>query len=89
MQPAVVEELAFRGVIQGALGRVLRMGEAVAVAALMFMILHLMPLSFPHLFLIGLAAGWLRARSGSLYPPMLLHFLHNGLVVASEWWQGA
>jgi membrane protease YdiL (CAAX protease family) len=84
VQPAVFEELAFRGVVFSALRRVLESGEAVLVSALMFMILHLSVLSFPHLLLIGVVLGWLRVRTGSLLPGMFLHFTHNLLCVAWE-----
>jgi membrane protease YdiL (CAAX protease family) len=86
VQPAIVEELAFRGVILSALGRVLGARDAVVVSALLFMVIHLTVLSFPHLFLIGLALGFLRVKTGSLYPGVLLHFVHNLLVVVSEVW---
>jgi membrane protease YdiL (CAAX protease family) len=86
VQPAIVEELAFRGVVLSALGRVLGARDAVVVSALLFMVIHLTVLSFPHLFLIGLALGFLRVKTGSLYPCMLLHFVHNLLVAVSEVW---
>ncbi len=85
VEPALVEELAFRGVILGAARRVFGVKEAVAVSSLLFMMLHLSPLSFPHLFLIGLALGYLRVASGSLYPCMLAHFVHNSLVILAEY----
>ena len=84
VQPAIIEELAFRGVILAALERVLGVRDAVIVSALMFMVIHLTVLSFPHLFLIGLALGYLRVRTGSLYPCILAHFLHNLFVLLSE-----
>ena len=86
VQPAVVEEVAFRGVIFSALREALESGEAIIVSALMFMILHLSVPSFPHLLLIGLALGWLRAKTGSLVPGMCLHFTHNLLCILSERW---
>jgi membrane protease YdiL (CAAX protease family) len=86
VQPAVVEEVAFRGVIFSALRQVLESGEAVIVSALMFMIIHLSVPSFPHLLLIGLALGWLRVRTGSLIPGMCLHFTHNLLCIVWERW---
>lgn len=84
LQPAIIEELAFRGLIFSALQRVLGDREVVIVSALMFMVLHLAVPSFPHLLLIGLILGWLRLRTGSLYPGMLLHFTHNLLCVVFE-----
>lgn len=84
VQPAIFEELAFRGVILGALQDVMTPREAVLVSALMFMLLHLAPVNFPHLLLMGLALGYVRVRSGSLYPCMLMHLTHNLLVVLTE-----
>ena len=89
LQPAIVEELAFRGVILAALGRILRPAEAVVVSSMMFMVLHLSVMSFPHLLLMGLALGLLRVRSGSLYPGMVLHYLHNLYCVVAEALPGA
>lgn len=87
VQPAIFEELGFRGVILPALQPTLAPLEAVFVSALLFMTLHLSIPSFPHLFLIGLALGYLRVRTRSLLPGMLMHFTHNLLcVVAERYW---
>lgn len=87
VQPGIFEELAFRGVILGGVRHVLSPMEAIVVSAAMFMIIHLAVPSFPHLFVMGLALGWLRVRTGSLYPGMLLHFCHNLLCVVWELWR--
>jgi membrane protease YdiL (CAAX protease family) len=85
VQPAIIEELAFRGIINGSLARALGPVETVFVGAMMFMILHLSPARFPHTMAMGLAAGFLRTRTGSLYPCMAMHFTHNFLCVIMEW----
>lgn len=84
VQPALFEELGFRGVILPSLQPTLAMREAVVVSSLLFMTLHLSIASFPHLFLLGLVLGYLRARTGSLLPGMLMHFTHNLLCVLAE-----
>lgn len=84
VQPAVFEELAFRGVILGGLRRALTDREALVVSTMMFALLHLSVPSMPHLVLIGAALGWLRLRSNSLYPGMAMHFLHNALCLGAE-----
>lgn len=84
VQPAVFEELAFRGIVFGALQPALSPTEAVFVSAGMFMILHLSPAAFPHTFAIGVATGFMRARTGSLLPGVLLHFVHNLLCVVTD-----
>ena len=82
--PAVVEELAFRGVIQSALEHVLGRGDAWIVQAALFSVLHLLPVAFPSHFVMGLCFGYMRLRSGSLYPCMMLHASWNALVVYQE-----
>jgi membrane protease YdiL (CAAX protease family) len=85
VQPAIFEELAFRGTVMSALSRALNPFETIMVSALMFMILHMAPARFPHTLALGLTAGYLRHRTGSLYPCILLHFCHNFTCVAAEW----
>jgi membrane protease YdiL (CAAX protease family) len=80
IQPAVIEELAFRGVLQKALGP----AETIVVSAMMFMILHLSVARFPHTLALGLASGFMRYRTRSLYPCMLMHFSHNLLCILSD-----
>ena len=84
VQPAIFEELAFRGVILSALEPVIGPREALLVSALMFAILHLSIPSIPHLFLMGVTLAWLKQRTGSLYAGMIAHFTHNFLVLLSE-----
>ena len=31
--------------------------------------------------LVGLLLGWVKWKTGSLYPSMLIHFLHNYIVL--------
>lgn len=82
--PAVFEELAFRGVIQSTLERVLGGREAWLIQAALFSALHLTPLAFPSHFAMGLCFGYMRTRSRSLYPGMLLHAAWNALVLFRE-----
>jgi membrane protease YdiL (CAAX protease family) len=84
VQPAVIEELAFRGMILGWLHPVVGATQAMLVSAAMFAILHLSGPSIPHLFVLGLALAWLRGASHSLYPGMIVHFTHNLLCLVDE-----
>jgi len=57
IQPAIFEELAFRGVSYLRSARAEKKREVLLVSAMMFAILHLSIPSIPHLFLIGFALG--------------------------------
>lgn len=78
----VVEEVFFRGLLQGALrdwiGRVL----AVAVASVVFGITHFQLVQFPALVLVGLVNGLLVLRTGRLGPALWSHASFNVVTVA-------
>lgn len=84
-QPAIIEELAFRGVIFDGLRTTLSDRETVVVTALLFMVIHMSPVAFPHLLIMGLLLGWMRLKSGSIWPCILMHATHNALVIAYEY----
>jgi uncharacterized protein len=84
VMPAIFEELAFRGVMQSSLERVFNARDAWLIQAALFSVLHLSPLMFPSHFLMGLCFGYMRRRSRSIYPGMLLHGCWNALVVLNE-----
>jgi membrane protease YdiL (CAAX protease family) len=75
--PAVAEEVAFRGLLQEWLELAIKPQRALLLASAFFMFLHFSILSAPYLFLVGLVLGWVKQRTGSLYPSILIHFLHN------------
>jgi membrane protease YdiL (CAAX protease family) len=79
--PALTEEVAFRGLLQHWLQVAIRPARAVIVAAALFTVLHFSILSAPYIFLVGLLLGWAKWKTGSLYPSILIHFLHNLAVV--------
>jgi len=79
--PPLVEELAFRGVVYGALRETMTVGEAMIVSSFAFALLHLsIPSLLTHMPL-GLYFAWLRERTGSLWPGVFAHACHNALVV--------
>lgn len=79
--PALTEEIAFRGLMQRWLLNAVKPSSALLLTAALFTIMHFSILSAPYLFLVGLLLGWVAYKTGSLYPSMLLHFLHNFVVV--------
>jgi membrane protease YdiL (CAAX protease family) len=74
----IVEELLFRGAIQG---HMLRLGYsprlAIVLSALLFGIMHFNPAQSFFAFLVGLIFGWLYYRSGSVVPGMIGHAINN------------
>lgn len=78
------EELLFRGLIQPKLGQLVGSTEALVVQAALFSAAHLSPVILATHFVMGLAFGWLRRRTQSLVPGILLHAAWNAWVVWSS-----
>ena len=76
----LVEELLFRGAIQGYM---LRKGmkplNAILIASAIFGIVHMNPIQIPFAFAIGLIFGWLYYRTGSVVPGIIGHFINNSI----------
>ncbi|MFI5345167.1 MAG: CPBP family intramembrane glutamic endopeptidase [Elusimicrobiota bacterium] len=92
---ALPEELLFRGLIAGAIFRKLSFRTANVVQALIFTAPHLLILlvapkiwfMMPGVFVMALALGWLRHRSGSIGPGILVHAASNlgGALAVLNW----
>ncbi len=77
----LAEELFVRGLgfsLFSPFGR----AAAIAVPALAWALMHGLPAAIFPLFVFGIALGYLRARSDSVIPGMIVHGLYNGLAVA-------
>ena len=80
----IVEEMMFRGAIQGYLMR--RCSNAwtgIIVTALIFGAIHMNPQQVVYATLLGLIFGWIYYRTRSLLPVIVGHVLNNSVAVAS------
>jgi membrane protease YdiL (CAAX protease family) len=73
----VVEELMYRG-IGFTLLAPFGAGTAILLTGLLFGASHGLLLALPVLAIFGVVLGWLRWKTASLYPPVLLHAVFNG-----------
>ena len=80
--PAVLEEIYFRGALQGIM-RPSGSSVAIFAPALLFALLHLDLAQSITALVCGIFLGWLVERSGSILPGMLLHFTNNTLAFLS------
>lgn len=76
----LVEELLFRGAIQGHLVRIgVKPLHAILASSAIFGLIHMNPIQILFAFAIGLVFGWLYYRTGSLVPGIVGHFINNTL----------
>jgi uncharacterized protein len=95
----VVEELIFRGALDGLLLRVTSPSRAMAAGSVLFGLWHVPPIigdrswagvlgTFAVTTVAGFAFTWLRRRSGSIVAPMLAHLGTNSTTFALSWAAG-
>ncbi|HPF50235.1 MAG TPA: CPBP family intramembrane metalloprotease [Draconibacterium sp.] len=80
--PAVGEELLFRGVIQKIFTRMTKNTHwGIWISAILFSAMHMQFYGFIPRVLLGALFGYLLVWSGTMWLPMLGHFLNNGIAV--------
>ena len=80
----LLEELLFRGAIQGLLMRYFKNPwVGIIVAALVFGVIHANPVQIFYAACLGVGFGWMYYRTGSLLPAIVGHILNNSMAVAS------
>lgn len=77
----IAEELLFRGMLYPVFRYQLGAIGAIAASAFVFGLVHFIPIIIPGLIFVGLILGWVRERSGSVVPGMVIHALQNGIVM--------
>lgn len=81
----VLEEVMFRGAIQGYMMRRVRSPWlAIIVASLVFGIFHMNPVQIVYASLLGIILGWIYYRTGSLMSVIVGHVLNNTIATITE-----
>jgi uncharacterized protein len=77
LQPAIFEELAFRGVLQQGLNKVVDTKQAIFIAAFLFALLHMSFISFFWLLPFALWLGYVRLKEETLWYGIVIHLCFN------------
>lgn len=77
--PALAEEISFRGVLQQLLGG--RTHVAIWLTAFLFSAIHMQFYGFVPRMLMGALFGYMFVWTGSLWVPIVMHFVNNGIAV--------
>jgi uncharacterized protein len=87
--PALGEELLFRGVIQQIFQKMFKSGHAaIWVTAILFSAIHLQFYGFLPRLILGLVFGYLFYWGGSIWLPVIAHFINNAIPVISSYFVG-
>ena len=78
----IVEELAFRGLGFSLLER-FGAWPAILIVGITFALAHGLVQAFPELAIFGCALAWLRFKTTSVYPGMVLHGTFNAIALVA------
>ena len=85
--PAFGEELLFRGLIQRIFIQMTRnVHWGIWISAILFSALHMQFYGFVPRMLLGVMFGYLLIWSGSLWIPIIAHFINNGVAVVTMYY---
>ena len=93
LTPAFCEEWFFRGMLLRALSREWKAWTAILTTAMLFGVFHILSNSaisldrFLPTMLIGILLGYLAWKSNSIWPGVILHLIHNAVVVFLGYYQ--
>ncbi len=79
--PGICEELFFRGFLLNGLRASVRSVGAVVLSGVIFAVFHFFIFKFVATAMLGIVLAWLCWRSRSIWPSVLAHAVHNGLLV--------
>jgi sodium transport system permease protein len=82
LTPAICEELAFRGFILSGLRRTGHKWAAIALTSVFFGLAHGILQQSLSAFFVGMVIGYIAVKTGSIWPGILYHLVHNSLGIS-------
>jgi len=84
--PPVFEELAFRGFLFNQLRNVASPNVTILATAFIFALVHFSLISILWIFPFGIVLGYLRHRYRTLWLGMIVHFIHNLIILLLDYY---
>jgi sodium transport system permease protein len=83
MLPAIFEELAFRGFILSGLRHLGHTRRAIIISSVLFGVTHAIFQQSIVATVVGVVIGYIAVQTGSIWPGMVFHLVHNSLTLAT------
>lgn len=77
----LAEEVFFRGFVIGGLRRRFGNRGALVLSAGLFALFHIDPTIYVPIFFFGIVLGWLYLHTGSIWPSVAVHIVHNTTIL--------
>ena len=87
LQPALFEEMAFRGVLQEGLTKVVDTKQAIFISAFLFALVHMSFISFVWLLPFAIWLGYVRHKENTLWYGFVIHLCFNATACFFEFFQ--
>ena len=87
--PAICEELAFRGFILSGFRHLGHKWWAIVLSSIIFGVTHMLLQQSIVACVVGAVIGYIAVQTGSIFPAMVFHFTHNGLLLAMMQFQSS
>jgi uncharacterized protein len=84
VQPALFEELSYRGIMQTGLGKVIEPRQAVYVSSFLFAIIHMSFISLFWLIPFAIILGNIRLKENTIWYGVIIHFCFNATACVLE-----
>ncbi|WP_299884891.1 type II CAAX endopeptidase family protein [uncultured Lacinutrix sp.] len=86
IMPPIFEELAFRGFLFNKLREITSSNLTIIATAFLFALIHFSFISFLWIFPFGLLLGYLRSKYNTIWLGVIVHFLHNLIVLMLDYY---
>lgn len=84
--PPIFEELAFRGYLYNQLRKITSGNITIIATAFLFALVHFSFISLLWIFPFGLFLGYLRKKYNTIWYGMIVHFIHNFIVLMIDYY---
>ena len=80
----ILEEVLFRGLIFESCGERFGKGVALIISALLFGVIHIVPVQMINAFVVGLILGYVYLKTRSLVSVIIIHAINNAIAYATS-----
>jgi len=86
VQPALIEELGYRGLIMSQLGRILDSKQVIFISAFVFALIHLSIFSMLWIIPFAIFLGYVKEKENTIWYGVVIHFMFNATACVFEFY---
>jgi membrane protease YdiL (CAAX protease family) len=86
VQPALIEELGYRGLIMSQLSRILDSKQVIFISAFVFALIHLSIFSMLWIIPFAVFLGYVKEKENTIWYGVVIHFMFNATACVFEFY---